>query len=198
MFTRVHQYLREIAPFQVLTAILKVEYSEMRRKTKALLTTHRKAHALVNEECLPASVLGARESGVPYTQHCIRTISSAFSILNLRIRVAGWNSAVVLIVTPMRFLKFCLPTMPTVPAMESTIQERNFHLLDYDSPHGTVESSYQHSFSVNVGCGVFGDQLIGLYIFSQRLTGDIHANFFQNGLPALLENVPLQTLRLMY
>ena len=50
---------------------------------------------------------------------------------------------------------------------------RNSRLLDHDNLHRTVESNYQYSFSVNVWCGVTGDQLIGPYIFPQRLTGDI-------------------------
>jgi len=70
---------------------------------------------------------------------------------------------------------------------------RNSHLWDCDNPHRTVESNYQHHFSVNVWCGVIGDQLIGPYIFPQRLTGDIYANFLQEELPALLENVALRT-----
>ena len=74
---------------------------------------------------------------------------------------------------------------------------RNSHLWDRDNPHRTVESNYQHRFSVNVWCGVIGDQLIGPCIFPQRLTGDIYANFLQEELPAL-ENVPLQTRRQMY
>ena len=45
-------------------------------------------------------------------------------------------------------------------------------------------------------CGVFGDQLIGPYIFP-HLTSDIYANFLQDELPALLENVPLQNCRQM-
>jgi hypothetical protein len=53
---------------------------------------------------------------------------------------------------------------------------RNSHLWDRDNPHGTVESNYQHRFSVKVSCGVIGDQLIGPNIFSQRLTRDIYAN----------------------
>jgi len=61
-----------------------------------------------------------------------------------------------------------------------------------------VESNYQHRFSINVWCGVIGDQLIGPYIFQQRLTGDIYANFLQSELPALLENFPLQTRRQMH
>ena len=50
---------------------------------------------------------------------------------------------------------------------------RNSRLLDHDNLHGIVESNYKHSFSVNVRCGVIRNQLIGPYIFSQRLTGDI-------------------------
>jgi len=46
-------------------------------------------------------------------------------------------------------------------------------------------------------CGVTGDQLIGLYIFP-HLTGGIYANFLQDELPALLENVPLQTRQMYY
>jgi len=44
---------------------------------------------------------------------------------------------------------------------------------------------------------LIGDQLIGPYIFSRRLTGDIYANVLQNELPTLLENVSLQTRRQM-
>jgi len=51
---------------------------------------------------------------------------------------------------------------------------RNSHLWDRDNPHGTVESNYQNRFYVNVWCGVIGDQLIGPYIFPQRVTGDIN------------------------
>ena len=43
-----------------------------------------------------------------------------------------------------------------------------------DNPHETIESNYQHRFSVNVWCGVI--DVIGPYIFQQRLTGAIYAN----------------------
>jgi len=43
-----------------------------------------------------------------------------------------------------------------------------------DNPHETIESNYQHRFSVNVWCGVI--DVIGPYIFPQRLTGAIYAN----------------------
>jgi len=53
----------------------------------------------------------------------------------------------------------------------------NSHLWDRDNPHGTVESNYQHRFSVNVWRSVIGGQLIGPYIFPQRLSGEIYSNF---------------------
>jgi hypothetical protein len=46
-------------------------------------------------------------------------------------------------------------------------------------------------------CGVIGDQLIGPYIIL-RLMGDIYANFLHDELPALLENIPLQTQQMYY
>ena len=72
---------------------------------------------------------------------------------------------------------------------------RNSHLWGRENPHGNVESNYQHRFSVNVLCGVIGDQLIGPSIFTQRLSGGICANFLQDGPLALLQNVPLQRRR---
>jgi hypothetical protein len=49
-----------------------------------------------------------------------------------------------------------------------------------------------------VWCGVIGDQLTGLYIFPQCLTGYIYANVLHDELPALLENIPLQIWWQMY
>jgi hypothetical protein len=60
------------------------------------------------------------------------------------------------------------------------------HLWGRDNPHRTIESNYQHRFSVNVWCGVIGDQLIGPYIFPQRLISAIYANLLRDELPAHL------------
>jgi len=56
---------------------------------------------------------------------------------------------------------------------------RNSHLWDRENPHGNVESNYQHLIVLKVWCGVIGDKLIGLYIFTLRLTGDIYAKLLQ-------------------
>jgi hypothetical protein len=74
---------------------------------------------------------------------------------------------------------------------------RNSRLWDRDNPLGTVGSNHQRQFSVNMSCGVIGDQLIGPYIFPRRLTGDIYASLLQDELSALLQNVPLHARRQM-
>jgi hypothetical protein len=67
-----------------------------------------------------------------------------------------------------------------------------------DNPLGTVKINNQHRFSVNVWFGVTGDQLIGPYIFPQRLTGDIYASVLHGALSTLLQNVLPQTRRQKY
>ena len=62
---------------------------------------------------------------------------------------------------------------------------RNSYLWDRDNLRGAVETNYQHRFSVNVWCGVSGDQLIGPWMFPQRLTGDIYDKFLQDEVPAI-------------
>ena len=40
-------------------------------------------------------------------------------------------------------------------------------------------------------CVIVGDHVIGPYFFEGRLTGQVYANFLQNALPQLMEDVPL-------
>ena len=50
---------------------------------------------------------------------------------------------------------------------------------------------FQHPWSVNCWYGIVGDHVIGPYFFEGRLTGQVYANFLQNVLPQLMEDVPL-------
>lgn len=70
---------------------------------------------------------------------------------------------------------------------------RNKHNWDYENPHATVESCFQHRFSINVWCGIIDNHLVGPFIFEGRLTGNEYLMFLQNNLPELLENLPLIT-----
>lgn len=68
----------------------------------------------------------------------------------------------------------------------------NDHWWSKENPHKKVVKNFQHRFSVNVWCGIIGDQLIGPHIFEDRLNGDAYAKFLTDQLPLLLD-VPLAT-----
>lgn len=67
----------------------------------------------------------------------------------------------------------------------------NDHWWAKENPHQTVESNFQHRFSVNVWCGIVDDLLLGPFIFEGRLTGDVYHDFLRDELPLLLTEVPL-------
>jgi hypothetical protein len=68
---------------------------------------------------------------------------------------------------------------------------RNSHVWAKLNPHPTIETNFQHHFSINLWCGVLHDQLIGPFISPGRLTGAVYLQFLQEQLPQLLEDVPL-------
>jgi hypothetical protein len=112
--------------------------------------------------------------------------------------VAGCSSAVGFILSHIKFVFFFFFTDETHFTGDGANNTSSSHLWDRDNPQGTVESNYQHRFSVSVWYGAICDQLIGPYVFPQHPTGDIYNNFLQDELPALLENVRLQKRRQVY
>jgi hypothetical protein len=71
---------------------------------------------------------------------------------------------------------------------------RNSHFWSTGNPHSTVERVLQHRFSVNVCCGLIGDQLTGPFVVEQRLIADKYLDFLKNELPLLMEDTPLETM----
>ena len=51
---------------------------------------------------------------------------------------------------------------------------------------------------MNVWRGVFGNKLIGPYVFDNNLTGNAYEVFLRNVLPGLLEDIPLKLRSQMY
>lgn len=68
---------------------------------------------------------------------------------------------------------------------------RNSHRWSDENPHATVETNFQHRFSVNVWCGIVDNYLIGPFIFENNLSGENYLLFLQNDLQALLDDIPL-------
>lgn len=69
---------------------------------------------------------------------------------------------------------------------------KNSHRWSTENPKEVVESNFQIRFSINVWCGIIGDQLIGPFVFQNRLTGLVYKDFVENQLPVLLEDVSLE------
>jgi hypothetical protein len=64
------------------------------------------------------------------------------------------------------------------------------------NPH-TVETNFQHRFSINVWCCMIDDMLIGFVILGDHMTGHNYLDFLQNGLSEL-EDISLATQIAMY
>ena len=69
--------------------------------------------------------------------------------------------------------------------------EPNFANTANYNPRWIKTVSFQHPWSVNCWFRIVGDHVIGPYCFEGRLIGQIYANFLQNVLPQLMEDVPL-------
>lgn len=67
----------------------------------------------------------------------------------------------------------------------------NLHTWSESNPHQPKVTSFQNKFSVNVWAGIIGTKLIGPFILPQVLNSHIYAEFLEEKLPELLEDIPL-------
>lgn len=74
----------------------------------------------------------------------------------------------------------------------------NHHEWKQQNPHATRVRAHQVQFSLNVWCGIVGDNLIGPYFLQPRLNGEAYLNFLRDNLPDLLEDVPLRLRQEMW
>lgn len=78
------------------------------------------------------------------------------------------------------------------------VNRHNSHYWSSENPYWIRERNFQRRWSVNVWCGILGDQLIGPYFFNGTLTGQQYLDFLMNQLPLLLENINLSLRQVMY
>lgn len=74
----------------------------------------------------------------------------------------------------------------------------NMHYWATENPHWLREVEHQRQWSVNVWCGIIGHHIIGPYFMDGRLNGREYTRFLRRDLPALLENVELNTRQMMW
>jgi hypothetical protein len=125
---------------------MNVKFCEIWRKMEILSTWYSEVHVLVHREFLSASVFRAWESGVLCTQkEHIRTTSSTFSMCSQLELCRGIDSNSHMI----RNILFTDKAHSTSDVVNNT---RNSRFWGRHNPNGTVESNYQHRFSLNVLC----------------------------------------------
>jgi len=73
------------------------------------------------------------------------------------------------------------------------INIHNAHYWSVENPHWMRQVDNQHIWSVNTWCGLIGQQIVGPYFFNNPLNGDVYADFLNNILGQMLEEIPLQT-----
>ena len=93
--------------------------------------------------------------------------------------------------TDVLFLSHVLFSYEANFANTENMNRHNMHYWANKNPRWMRTVPSQHPWSVNYWCGIFGDRVIGPYFFEGRLTGLVYANFLQNVLPQLMEDVPL-------
>lgn len=74
----------------------------------------------------------------------------------------------------------------------------NMHLWATENPYWLRQVEHQRQWSLNVWCGMIGDKIIGPYFIDGHLNGNSYANFLENQLGPLLEELPLNTRRTMW
>jgi hypothetical protein len=67
----------------------------------------------------------------------------------------------------------------------------NFHNQHQQNPCGAIHDRHQLRLRISVWAGIVGDCLVGSHILPQCLTGNVDRDFLLNGLPQVLELVPL-------
>ena len=75
---------------------------------------------------------------------------------------------------------------------------RNMHMWAVENPHWLRQVDHQRQWSLNVWCGIIGNKIIGPYFIDGHLNGNMYANFLENTLGPLLEDLPLITRHTMW
>lgn len=89
------------------------------------------------------------------------------------------------------FLRSVLVTDEKGFSREGTFNPHNNHYWAEENPHIPFIRGYQQKFSVNVWCGILGDNLLGPHFLPPRLNAGNYLEFLQEVLPEFLMDVPV-------
>lgn len=72
---------------------------------------------------------------------------------------------------------------------------KNEHVWSIENPRENREIRKQVRFSVNVWAGIYGDKVIGPFLFEENLNGDRYLEFLNTEFQEYLSDIPLDRLR---
>jgi len=75
---------------------------------------------------------------------------------------------------------------------EGIFYVRNVHYWVEKNPFVVRERNFQVRWKLNIWAEIIGDQLIGLCVLPNRITGENYVEFLTENLPDVLENLPLR------
>jgi len=83
---------------------------------------------------------------------------------------------------------------------DGSVNTYNCRYWTQENPHWFREIYYQRVWKVNVLCGIIDRHIVAPFFFEDNLTGirPVYANFIENDLQLLLENIPLQLRQIMW
>ena len=160
-------------PFQVSTAVLNVKYSEMwwedeniidmGRRSPRSSTRRISARLLCSAHESLANATHRRNVSVPDPAHSDLGSANMCS----RLKLCRWINS-----NPIIFVTFFHRPSPFYPRWSQRYKKTPIYGIVITHT-ALSKATTNTSLSQNVWCGVAGDQLTGLYIFPQHLTGDI-------------------------
>lgn len=93
------------------------------------------------------------------------------------------------------FCQKILWTDETLFTNSGIFNRKNKHHYATNNPHLIRSVRPQVRFSVNIWCGLIDNRILGPYFLRGNLTGRGYAEFLQNGLEEMLDNLSLETIR---
>jgi hypothetical protein len=79
-----------------------------------------------------------------------------------------------------------------------TVNRHNMHYWSVENPHWLRQVEHQRPWTVNVWCGIIGNQLIGPHIIEGNLNGQMYRDILENVLPTLFEDLSLELRQNMW
>lgn len=97
-----------------------------------------------------------------------------------------------------QFLNKVLWSDETTCKKDGYLNLHNLHSWSNENPHLMRQDKSQYQFKINLWTGILNGKIIGPIELQGNLDGNSYLNFLQNGLPELLEDVPLSNLQNMW